>query len=427
MNAKLRIVQNSAFNFMASVSQRIGQAFIFILVARTLTANDAGSYKLATTFTSILLTLSLWGLDQLFIRDVARKKNAADFFLNNFLLVRVLLAIFMWLGLAALLPLLPYPGDTKFLILIMTATIIPNSISLLYHAVWVTFENMKLISILMLFFSLLRLAGGGLILWQEGELLSIAYWFLLLSMVELITTIWITHRGLDLAFIGGHYDFTFIRHYLKLATPLIFVSFVLTIEYQLDNVILSFWSIEEVGLYGTAVTILTICLLLIRSFQLAAFPAISRAYKTSKIQTQKVYVQSVLFLLMVSFPVALLISVSSTQIVQLIFGSKYASAGPMLQVLIWAFFIAALNVPNSRMLIAANRQKTMALFALLSATGNILLSLWLVPRYGGMGSAWARVLAMPLYSIPALIYVQRHITQLHWRDFWQYKFKGGGK
>jgi O-antigen/teichoic acid export membrane protein len=126
-------------------------------------------------------------------------------------------------------------------------------------------------------------------------------------------------------------------------------------------------------------------------------------------------------------PIALIISLFSNHIIQTIFGSEYQAAGPMLKVLIWAFFISALNVSNSRMLIVANHQQKMALFALFSTVGNVTLSLLLVPRFGGMGTAWARILAMPLYSIPALIYVQRHITKINWYDFWRFDFKFSGE
>jgi hypothetical protein len=64
----------------------------------------------------------------------------------------------------------------------------------------------------------------------------------------------------------------------------------------------------------------------------------------------------------------------------------------------------------------------MAYFALMSMSGNILLSLLLVPRLGGIGTAWARVLAMPLYTIPALLYVQRYLCPIPWQAWWPGRF-----
>ena len=423
MSTKRLVLQNSALNFVAGISQRIGQALIFILVARQLTAAEAGVFKLSITYTSILLALSLWGLDQLLIRDVSRNKEKAGHYLSNFLLLRVLLATFMWLGLAFFLPLLSYTTETHHLILIMATTIIPSSISDIYHAVWVAFEDMKKFSAVMLFFSMLRLGGGVFILWKQQQLVLIAYWFLAVSIAEMFVNAWITSRRSDVMVKSWKADFSFLRKMLKAATPLIFVYFILTVEYQFDTILLSFfWPNDEVGTYGTAVTILTLSLFLTRSFQLAIFPIISRAYQDSSLYLQRVYTQSMKFLLVTSFFIALSISLFSNQIIYLIFGNGYEESGRMLSILIWAFFIAAFNVPNSRLLIAANHQRMMVVFALLSLVGNLAFSLWLVPLFGGIGTAWARVLSMPLYSIPAFIYVQRHISQINWRDFWKFDF-----
>ena len=207
MSTRRLVLQNSAFNFMAGVSQRIGQALIFILIARQLTAESTGAFKLATTYTGILLALSLWGLDQLLVREVARNKEEVSRYLSNFFLIRLLLAILIWIGLALILPFLPYTMETRQLILIMTATIIPGSISDIYHAVWVAFEDMKKFSGVMLFFSLARLSGGILILWQRETLMFIAYWFLLVSIIEMITNAWITYRREDVHVTTWQIDF----------------------------------------------------------------------------------------------------------------------------------------------------------------------------------------------------------------------------
>jgi len=302
----------------------------------------------------------------------------------------------------------------------MTATIIPASLSNLYQAVWVSFEDMKAFSAIILFYSIVKLLGGIAVLWRGASLNFIAYLFLLVSFAELFTNMWLTHRHPDMRDFSWHMDFRFWRENLMTATPLTIVSFILIVEYQFDDVILSlFRPVDEVGVYGTAATILTMMLFLTRSFQLAIFPVISRAYNTSQSQLQSVYSQSMKFLLLLSFPLTLGISLLATPIITTIFGNDYADAGPILSIIIWAFFISAVNVPNSRLLIVANRQRIMAVFALLSMSGNILISLLLVPRYGGLGTAWARVLAMPLYTVPALIYVQTQLCPLKWHEFWR--------
>ncbi|MCP4360745.1 MAG: flippase [Chloroflexi bacterium] len=431
MSTRRRVLRNSGYNLIAGISQRIGQTVTFILVAWMLTPEALGSYKLAITYTSILLTLSLWGLDQLLVRDVSKDKTKVGLYLGNYMALRLALATVFWLGIVLVSPYLPYAPETKQFIVIMTASIIPASISNLFQAVWASFEDMKSYTVVLLIFSVVRIVGGVAVLLNIAVLMPIAAIFLLASIAEMLTNGWILSRRPFVRQSIWKWDWRFARHSLKIATPLIAVSFILIVEYQFDDVILSFfWPEEVVGVYGTAAMIFTLLLFIPRSIQLALFPVISRAYHNQS-NLQAVYSQSMKFLIVLTFPIALFVSLFSSQIIEFVFGSVYEEAGPILAVLAWAFFIAALNVPNSRLLISANKQRMVAVFALFSMVGNILLSLWLVPRFGGLGTAWARVLAMPLYTIPALVYVQRYICRLDWREFFRldmaYLRPGAGK
>ena len=420
MSTTRLVIQNSFLNFIASVSQRIGQTIIFILVARLLTAESAGALKLANTYTSILLTFSLWGLDHILIREVAKDRETAGRYLGGFLGLRVILAIILWCGLILLMPILPYTSESKRLILIMTASIIPGSISNLYQSIWVALEDVKPTSAVFLFFSLVRVGAGTWLLWRGEPLTAMAYLFLLATTAEMSANAWLTHRRPELSTFSWRPDLPFWIENLKIAAPLIAVSFILIVEYQFDAVILSLFRPEdEVGVYGTAATILALLLFLTRSYQLAIFPVLSRAYHSGQASLQNVYGKSMKYLLLGALPITLLVSLWSGYIIRSIFGPGYEEAGKILSVLVWAFYISALNVCSSRLLIVANRQRLMATFAFMSMGGNLLLSLWLVPRFGGIGTAWARVLAMPLYSIPTLYYVQRYICPLSWRGWWR--------
>jgi O-antigen/teichoic acid export membrane protein len=422
MTTKRLILQNSLLNFAASVSQRIGQTVIFILVARLLTADSTGAFKLATTYTSILLTVSLWGLDQLLIREVAKDKTAAGRYLSGFLLLRLALALAAWLSLALLMPLLPYNPESKQLILIMAASIIPSNITNLYQSIWTAFENVKAISVILLVVSVIRVLVGAAVLWHFQTLAPVAYLFLALSVVELAAHAWLTHWRGRLSGIRWQIDLPFWLEQCRIAIPLIIVTFILVVEYQFDDVILSFFRPQdEVGVYGTAATVLALLLFLTRSYQLAVFPLISRTYHANPAALPNVYIKTMLYIILAALPVSLFVSLLAGPIIRLIFGEGYEAAGPILSIMVWAFFLSAVNVANSRLLIVADRQRVMAYFALMSMSGNILLSLLLVPRLGGIGTAWARVLAMPLYTIPALLYVQRYLCPVPWQAWWRVK------
>lgn len=425
MSTTRRVIQNSALNFAAGVSQRIGQTIVFILIARLLTQEVAGAYKLANTYTSVLLTFSLWGLDHLLIREVAKQRDSAATYLGGFLGLRLVLATGLWLILALIMPLLPYSEQSKTLILFMTFTIVPGSINNLYQAIWMAFENIKAISAVIIFFSMVRVVGGALLLYFEQPVVSIAYLFIIASLGEMGANVVFTHylhrvSGLRIPFVPKFWLDNF-----RIAFPLIVVSLVLIVEYQFDVVILSFfWPEEEVGIYGTAATILTLLLFLTRSYQLAIFPILSRAFHEDRERLKWVYARSIVFLALGALAVIGLMSVAAEFLITAVFGPMYQPAADMLRILVWVFLFSAINVPNSRLMIVADKQRVMAWFAFFSMSASLLFSLWLVPRYGGIGTAWARVLAMPVYTISSVIYVQRHICPITWRLLWKVALPG---
>lgn len=419
ISLRRRVLQNSLLNLLASISQRAGQALVFILIARFLGDREAGVYNLANSYTSILLAFSLWGLDQLLIREVAKRARDAVRYLGGFLLLRLGLSLFLWLLLALIMPFLPYSAAGKQLILVMALSIVPSSVTNLFQSVWIAFEEVRAISAIMLLFSLLRVGGGALLLALQQPILWIGYLFLVVSVLELGAHVWLTSGRASsqrVALTAWRPDMGFWISSLKTATPLIIVSLVLIVEYQFDVVILSlFHPASHVGVYSKAAMLLTLLLFLTRSYQLAIFPVIARAYEQSLQSLQRVYGRSLSLLLGGAVLIAVAVMALAEPVLDLLYGSGNEEAATILRILVWAFVISAFNVPNSRLIIAADRQKVIAYFALLSMTGNLLLSLLLVPQYGGIGSAVARVAAMPLYSIPAFFYVQRHICPISWR------------
>ena len=418
MNTTRRVLLNSLLNLGASVSQRLGQALIFILIARFLSDAATGSYSLASTYSSVLLALSLWGLDQILIREIARDRERLGDYLPAFLAMRLALSVGLWLLLALLLPLLPYTPSSKTLILVMALSTIPASVANLYQAVWIAYEEVRAISALMLFFSLLRIGAGVLLLLGSPQaLINIAWMLVVVSLMEMLVNALLTHRWGGIERLRLRVDARAWLVQLRSATPLSVVSLVLIVEYQLDVVILSLFHPEaEVGIYSKAALVLTLLLFLTRSYQLAIFPTISRAFTEGQQRLAHVYGRSLKYLLGGALVVALAVIAGADLLTALLYGAEAGETALIIRILVWGFVVSAFNVPNSRLLIAADRQRVMAYFAILSMVGNLLLNLWLVPSLGGVGSALARVLAMPLYSVPAFFYVQWHICPLFRRS-----------
>ena len=79
--------------------------------------------------------------------------------------------------------------------------------------------------------------------------------------------------------------------------------------------------------------------------------------------------------------------------VTLLFGMEYAKAGPILMVHAWALIFVAIGVARSRWLVAENMVRFSLVATVLGAIINLAVNYLLIPKYAGLGAAWATVIA----------------------------------
>ncbi len=115
------------------------------------------------------------------------------------------------------------------------------------------------------------------------------------------------------------------------------------------------------------------------------------------------HILSKLFSMLVAICVSIAIPMTllSTPIMYLVYGPSFASAGPILAVHVWAGLSVAMGLASTLWLVNEglghiNMQRT-----LFGAVVNILINLWLIPVYHGLGAAIATVVA---YSCTSFIW-----------------------
>jgi O-antigen/teichoic acid export membrane protein len=79
----------------------------------------------------------------------------------------------------------------------------------------------------------------------------------------------------------------------------------------------------------------------------------------------------------------------------------------------WAVVFAFINVPNARLLLVHNRQQPAGWMTGISMITNLMLNVWLIPRYGIMGAAIARTTATAVLFFQLYGYAQ---IRLHYES-----------
>jgi PST family polysaccharide transporter len=146
---------------------------------------------------------------------------------------------------------------------------------------------------------------------------------------------------------------------------------------------------HELGLYSAALRLSEATYLLPTAIVTAVFPHIVH----SRTQGREVYEARLARLYTVMTALALGLAIPMTfvarPLVLLLFGPSYAGAAPILAVHIWTTLFAFWGVVGSAWTVSEGLTRISPIRSLQGAVVNVLLNLWLIPRYGGLGAAIA--------------------------------------
>ena len=192
------------------------------------------------------------------------------------------------------------------------------------------------------------------------------------------------------------------KQLLKDSWPLIISGGAVTIYMKVDQIMLGNMATEgELGVYSAAVRLSELWYFIPTAIASSFFPTIIRSREHRSEQVHRERMQLFFDLMagaayVIVIPTALL----APLVVTTLFGADYAEAGLILRVHIWAFLFVSLGTARSRWLMAENMTRFSMTATILGAIVNIGLNFWLIPRYAGLGAAWATLIS---YAVSAYL------------------------
>ncbi len=386
-----RILQNTVFLVSGRLLSRIMQFFLFIYAARQLGVHAFGIFSFGYATVSMLAIAMDLGLSTYLVQVVSRKPESTRAYMARSLLAKAVL-----IGPAFLLILLvgffaQRDAQTLLVLSILGFGTIFDSLTVVFYSAFEAHEKMAypavVIAVSNFFMSLL----GILLLYfrQDLLLLCVVYSAGALLRLGFAGTWCIRHFG------RPHWRALqpSIFELLRLSLPFALVSIFVSIYYYIDTVILSLFCSEEiVGQYNAAYRLLEAPLFVIQAVTTALFPAAAKIYAADPSELKPVMSQLIEKACGFGLSVAVVTAILSGKLIELVYGTTYGPAGPLLAVLI---FSAAVIMPSTvcgTVLRAIGRQTVSAWVTGLGALLNILINFVLIPFWGAMGAAWATLI-----------------------------------
>ena len=393
----MRTVQKIAKNtFVLSFSEIINKLLslvLYIAIANYLRVAGYGQFSFIMTLLAIFAVLANFGLDKLTIREVAKDKEKTQSYVVLMLRLKILLALIAY---AILIICIHLSGKPKIVITgvyLIGLSIIFIGLSNTFMAIFNAHERLEINATLLVVIKLLILGLVFLTIYLKYGLLFILGVYVIGEFIRLLLAGIIYRRNF---YVGKIKQFTPLSYKKTLITaaPFVMVGIASLIYMHIDKVMLSFMKGDEsVGWYSAAFTFIFGLMFIPRSYSLSVYPVISRYARDSDKLLNISWQKSVKVLLIVSLPLTAGVILLADRFIHLFYHPEYENSIIALRILMLTIPWIFANSINMYLLYATNRQKQATIIVLISTAVNIVLNLFLIPKFSYIGASWATVLA----------------------------------
>jgi PST family polysaccharide transporter len=207
-----------------------------------------------------------------------------------------------------------------------------------------------------------------------------------------------------------HWTFnkSLIKDLLKIGWPFILSNLAVILYMRIDQVMIGYIIGEkELGLFSSVVKISDIFIFIPMAVASSYLPSLIAARKAG----EKQFLESIQFftnwMMRISLLIALSISIFSSLIIQVLYGSEYASADSILLIHIWSLVPIFLGVAGGQYLVIENLQKYNLIKTTLGLGSNVVLNLILIPKYGAIGAATATIISYIISAVLSNLFFQK--------------------
>lgn len=385
-----RVFKNASWIVFSKLIKAILTLIVTMIMARKLGPNNYGLINYAASLVSFVIPVMKLGIDSTLVHDIINHPHEEGKYVGTSIIANVISGLLCILGIIVFV-LFANCGETETIIVcsLYSITLLFQAIEIVQYwfqakllskypsiAMLIAYIITSLVQILILLF------GGNIYLFA----ISYSLEFLIISFMLLFLYKKDSPQKLDYSFDTFKLIFNKSKYY-------IIASMMITIFAHTDKIMIKFMiGNENVGYYSAALTCASMF-----SFVFAAIidsfrPVIFEKKKVSNKQFEK-YITSLYSIIIVgSLTVSLLMTIFSSLIISIMYGSEYNASISALKIIVWYTTFSYLGSIRNIWIIIENKQNLLWKINLYGAILNIALNLILIPIIGINGAAIASLL-----------------------------------
>lgn len=374
------------------IIEKLVAMIIAYVVARYLGEGDFGLLNAAQSFVMLFSVLATLGLDTILVRNLVKDENNKNFWLGTAFILKILAAIITLIITITVIQFTTEDELNKQLVYLIIISTVFQSFNVL------DFYFQSKVQARFVVFSRLSTLGITSVL----KVIFIIYkvdliWFAALISLEMLLFILgliYNFQRLENSIFKWKFKKKYAKILLKDSAPLLLSGLFVTLYMRIDQVMIKeMISAEENGLYAIAVRLSETWYFIPSVVCASLFPAIIKWKEESKklyyrhLQTlyDIMYWVSVIFALFMTF--------SADYIMDFLFENQYKGSAEILKIHVWAGVFVSLGVARGRWILTENLQRFSLVYISLGAICNIIINWFAIPKYGGVGAAWATLIS----------------------------------
>ncbi|CAK3175473.1 Flippase [Vibrio crassostreae] len=368
--------------------------FIGIWIAKYLGTHLFGVYSYIQSFVGLFVALTTLGLDGVVVREITKNQNQ-NIYIGTALLLRLMGAVLLILTLSIVMYFYPHEYSSLMMLYSLVFIIQAGLVFEYYFQSRVQGNIIGKVKIASLSLGILLkvyviLTGGTL------------FDFITVLMIEsgIVSFLLLMNYSKQESLINLKVRFKCAVDLLKTSWPLIFSGFIMSVYMKIDQVMLyNMLSAEMNGIYASAVRISDSMNFIPVIICNVVFPLIiklkSKSASKYRIATKSLHS----LMLWGAVLLAGFFTIFSELIIRNTYGIDYIEAASVLSIYTWASIPVFLGVSSTIWILSENLQKYKLIMDVFGALLNIALNLYLIPKYGVVGAAYATLISYSLTLI----------------------------
>ena len=386
-------IGNSGWLMSEKVLRLAVGLLVNVWIARYLGPKQFGQLSYALAFAGLFIPLVTLGLDEIVVRNIVRDPACRSETLGTAFVIKLLGGVAAFAAATATVIILR-PADTlsHWLVAIIAAGSLFQPLNII--DIWFNSQVQTKYAVLPrnITFVVCTAIRIALIL-HQAPLTAFAC-AVTIETVLAAAGLVIMYRSRVGSFAAWRATLPTAKNLLRDSLPLLLSFISIGIYQRIDQVMLQEISgSSEVGIYAVAVRLSEVWIFIPNAIYWSVYPSIVKARAVSDElfyeRLQKFYN----LVALLSYAIAVPMTLCSQWLVATLFGEAYARAGLMVALLIWAHLFTSLEIAKSAFLAAMNWYKIYFISAFSGCIVNIALCYLLIPRYGGMGAVFASIAA----------------------------------